>query len=482
MSPSEASEKAANLACRQLQTTIKQGDISQLPDILQALSTLVYSNPLQVIKDENMGFKLIADILGSGFPEQDRYKMGSIVVELLGRFLDSGMGHTRVESKWVPYLSDFLLLNEKFYATETPPYPGSTLLRIILTKAFDTNPGTEILPILSLVLRPIHPLQSRSLALEIFNQCLPVFFSPQMENIPAGNFKNLLQAAGDPFLADFDTPPLIWHPPIPGSDPRPIRAAVILITLASSNLWRNYLHPSNFTTCEEFLSTREGKSIVITDMINATQKSLSGSRWFFSDLEHLQESRSYWTATMVAAAVGRLEELQCLNAAEVVIMWAWTFGVLDVEDRDAWGLVERSTLLFYQTHGIGRLEHLERHLANKISCHHDLFFDVIRVPGAYVQPLGPPGSFDPSNLLFGPHGSYLRRGARLLLRARPCSLDRDAYLDISQVCQLRRLYCLFGRDPTTREGAVAVKEVGEEMDLSLTTTSESFVPWACDYP
>ena len=428
-----------------------------------------------------MGFALIADILDSGFAEQDRYKMGSIVVELLGRFLDSEIGHTQMEPRWVPHLLDFLLLNEKFYATETPPYPGSTLLHIISTKAFDMNLGTEILPILSLVLRPIHPLQSRGLALEIFNQCLPVFFSPQMENIPAGNLKNLLQAVGDPFVANLDTPPLGCQPLLLGSDPRPIRTAVILITLASSNLWRNHLHPSNFTTCEEFLSTREGKSIAITDMIDATRTSLSGSKWSFSDLGHLQESRSYWTAAMVAAAVGRLEELQCLNTAEVVIMWAWTFGVLDVEDRDAWGLVERSTLLFYQTHGIGRLKHLERHLANKISYHCDLLFAsyiIIR-----LQPLGPPGSFDPSDLLFGPHGNCIQRGTRLLLRAPPCSLGRDAYLDISQVCQLRRLYCLFGRDPTTREGAVAVEDsVGEEMGLSLTTTSVSFMPWACDYP
>ena len=407
--------------------------------------------------------------------------MGSIVVELLGRFLDSGIGYPPMELRWVPYLLDFLLLNEKFYATETPPCPGSTLLRLISTRAFDTNLGTEILPILSSVLSPIHPLQSRSLALEIFNQCLPVFFSPQMENIPARNLKNLLQAVGDPFLANWDTSSPRRQPLLPGQDLRPIRAAVVLITLASSNLWRNHLHPSNFTTCEEFLSTREGKGIAITAMIKATRISLSGSVWFFSELGHLQESRSYWTAAMVTAAVGRLEELQCLNTAEVVIMWAWTFGVLDVEDRDAWGLVERSTLLFYQTHGIGRLKHLERHLTDKISYHHDLLFEP-KVPSVYVLPLASSSSSDHSNLLSGPHGNYLRRRTRLLLRVPPCSLDRDAYLDISQVCQLRRLYCLFGRDPTTREGAVTVKETGEETDLPLNTTSESFMPWACDYP
>ena len=443
-----------------------------------------------------MGFALIAEILWSGFSEQDRYEMGSIVVGPLGRFLDSKLGCTRIHPMWVPYLLDFLLLNEKFYATRSPPYPGFTLLRIISAKVSPTLLGTEILPIISSVLRPTHPLQSRSLALEIFNQCLPVWISPRMGNIPARNLENLLQAVGDPFLANLDTPSPRWQPLLPGSDPRPIRAVVILITLASSDLWRNHLHPSNFTTCEEFLSTREGKSIAITDMVRAVEYLLRPPGTA-SDLGLRQELRPDWTAAMAIAAVGRLEELQCLNTAEVVIMWAWTSGVLDVEDRDAWGLVERSTLLFYQTHGIGRLKCLERHLANKIPCHSDLVFgpyNITREPRTYVQLLVPPGSLDHSNHsshsshsnhsnpLSDPHGNPLRRGARVLLRAPPCSLDRDAYLGISQVCQLRRLYCLFGRDPTTREGAVVVKEVCEEMDLSLATTSVSFVPWACDYP
>jgi len=31
-----------------------------------------------------------------------------------------------------------------------------------------------------------------------------------------------------------------------------------------------------------------------------------------------------------------LEELQCPNAAEVVIVWAWTIGVVNPVDRDGW--------------------------------------------------------------------------------------------------------------------------------------------------
>jgi hypothetical protein len=49
------------------------------------------------------------------------------------------------------------------------------------------------------------------------------------------------------------------------------------------------------------------------------------------------------TPAKIIAAIRRLEELQCLNTAEVVILWAWTAGVVNPADHDAWGLIERYT-------------------------------------------------------------------------------------------------------------------------------------------
>ena len=54
-----------------------------------------------------------------------------------------------------------------------------------------------------------------------------------------------------------------------------------------------------------------------------------------------------------------LEELQCPNTAEVVIMWAWTIGVVNPVDHDGWQLIGRDTLRFYQTRGMERLNRLE---------------------------------------------------------------------------------------------------------------------------
>ena len=63
-----------------------------------------------------------------------------------------------------------------------------------------------------------------------------------------------------------------------------------------------------------------------------------------------------------------------------------------------------------------------------------------------------------------------------------------ADLRVSQVCQLRRLYYLFGHDNWTRkeeEDAVSVEEVDEEKDVLLGRSAVmpvQFMDWACDYP
>ncbi|KAF9789595.1 hypothetical protein BJ322DRAFT_1043170 [Thelephora terrestris] len=220
----------------------------------------------------------------------------------------------------------------------------------------------------------------------------------------------------------------------------PFDAAVVLIEFASSDLWRNHLHPSNFATFEELLSSEEGKR-------TATE------RMFIAAIRPWQECLC--AASKVHAAIGRLEELQCSNVAEFMIMWAWTVGILNVEDRDGWGSIERSTLSFYQLHGTGRVKALERHIT-AVSNHADLFLSL--------------------------HEGPLNRLAKVQLRGSLRSLDWGAYLRISQVCQLRRLYFLFGRDSATREEAVEIEGAGKESDLLSAVTSNSIVDWACDYP
>ena len=55
--------------------------------------------------------------------------------------------------------------------------------------------------------------------------------------------------------------------------------------------------------------------------------------------------------TKIITAIGRPEELQCLNTAEVIIMRAWSIDITSPVDHVAWKSIRDETLRFYQTHG-----------------------------------------------------------------------------------------------------------------------------------
>ncbi|KAF9645221.1 hypothetical protein BDM02DRAFT_3120592 [Thelephora ganbajun] len=165
-------------------------------------------------------------------------------------------------------------------------------------------------------------------------------------------------------------------------------------------------------------------------------------------------------------AIRRLEELQCLNTAEVVILWAWTTGVVHPMDHNAWGSIERDTLLSYQTHGIGRLITLKRHIA-------DTTTEVMHVRFLTAHYRDSPFRVGNARLLVPKSRPRLRYGYYDGLR-------------ISRACQLKRLYHLFGYDHATWKETVEVKveEEDEEMDVSsgCPVTPVMFVDWMCDYP
>jgi len=174
------------------------------------------------------------------------------------------------------------------------------------------------------------------------------------------------------------------------------------------------------------------------------------------------------TPTKIVAAIRRLEELQCLNTAEVVIMWAWTIGIIDAVDHDGWKLIGHDTLRFYQTHGIGRLATLKRHITDTTTEYKHLWFLVMHYEG-------PPCRM----------GSVKRPAPFVRPPWRLLSPMDQIDLGVSRICQLRRLYHLFGYDLATRTEEVAaeavVVEVDGEMDVSLRHPVPS-VDWACDYP
>ena len=259
---------------------------------------------------------------------------------------------------------------------------------------------------------------------------------------------NLLQAVGDPFK--FPDLPLQDGKPVP-SHYQPMIIAVILIEFASSGLWRNHLRHSNFASCEEAVSTWEGKRSAFRCMLEMEQN-------IWPEL--------LCTATKIGMAIRCLEELRRFNTAEVAIMWAWTVGLVTPVGHGDWRLIGRETLRFYQTYGTRRLAALAHHI-NKAG----VYRFVIRIHKQQPQGSPKPQAGNSQGLIPTP---YPRHGT--------FSLD-GAYFFLVLVCQVRRLYHLFGYDPATWKEVVAV-EVDGETDLlpGCSVTPTPFVDWACDYP
>jgi len=406
-----------------------------------------------------LGFLLLREILNSRYPEDQRYLVVSRVVQLLGsHYCTEAASHLRtVQPDEIPPLLDFLSLCEKFSATEPPPHPGSVALRVLLMAQEYADFGPMVIPVLSSTLLPTHPLRSRSLALRAFYRFIPEWFTSRLENVLHKDLNRLLQAVGDPFQ---------FTPILPlqdgdgvlatTTDDKSMRVVVVLIEFASSNLWRNHLRRSNFTSCEEVLSTEEGRRTVLDCM-------LSTATYTWPAFLH--------TPAKIIAAIRGLEELLCLNTAEIVIMWAWTSGVIHPADGDAWKLIGDDTFRFYQTHGMGRLAILKRCIADTAPEFERFRFLTTRYEGS-------------------PH--------RIGGTQRPVPLNRmpdrrefDSFLAdlrVSRACQLRMLYHLFGYGPMARkvvtgEGAV-VTEADEEICVLLgrPVPLVPFVDWACDYP
>jgi len=322
--------EAIKLCHDRLLFSIREGNAGQ-NTLALVLSALVHLDPFQVKDTEERGFLWITEILNSTYPEDEHYRLASQVVHLLGKRFDSADPERplNVQPTWVTPLVGFLSLYEKFHTIDSPPYPGSVAIRILSTNPGSADFCTKLLPILTLALSPTHPLQSRSSALKLFHMFMSGWFSPQMESVLDKDLDDLLQAVGDPFQSTTDLP-LQDAKAVGTADREPMMAAVVLIGFASSDLWGNHLRRSNFTSCEEIMSTEEGRRTVLECMAACV--------W----------SEFLCTPSKVIAAIRRLEELQCSNTAEVVIMRARTSGVVNPLGHEAWGLIGRDAFPCYQ--------------------------------------------------------------------------------------------------------------------------------------
>jgi len=416
------------------------------------------------------GLLWITEILNSGYGEQQRGEMAGEVVRLMEKeffpnetpeFILPNWG-PRISNgpAWIPPLLGFLSNNTLFHTPHPHllgllnSFPGFVIerspkfiaLRILAaSRVRSADFGPMLLPVLHSTLPPRVPipystrfptdyLHARRLALNVFREFAPGWFSPKMENIPGKDLNKLVQAVGDPF--QFPNLPKPDGEPGPSVHYDPMMVMTVLIEFASSDLWRNHLRRSNFTSFEEMVSTEDGKRTAL------------GTVWFLPEL--------IYTAAGIAAAIKRLEELQCLNTVEVVIMRAWAVGAVDPADHDGWHLIERSTLQFYQNHGVGRLATLKRRVTDE------------NVPLSLQQSMR-------SGL-----DTFVELPA---LKLQPEESRGLTHVRLSQACQLRRLYQLFGYDPTTWEEAVAVGAGGKVgVSSGHSVALAPLMDWACDYP
>ena len=371
------------------------------------LSALGYFDPFQVTTIRELCFSWITDILNSRYAAEDQYRMAGRVVELAWKQVEPAISKTEsfygAKAAWVPPLLDFLKLSERFYSAGPQPAPGTLALRILSAGQGYDDFGPRMLPILTSTLFYTHPLSSRGSSLKIFHQFIPGWFS-RMEGVSNNDRARFLQAVGDPFRSAPDVPPQD-NPQADMAEHESIMAVVVLIEFTSSDLWRHHLHRSNFTSCEEVVSTAEGKKSTLGYM-----RATAVGTWpkFLS------------TPAKIIAAIERLEELQCPNTAEVVFMWAWTSWAVDVVDHDAWRLIGRKTIAFYRTYGVGRLKTLTKHIMddNARGVHR-------REPWCRVEGVRLPVRIAPRVRRLGSREDYAT----------------DLYL--ARVCQLRRLYQLF---------------------------------------
>ena len=419
---SDTLRAAIHIFDQQLQRVIKE-ETADGYALTSILSALVHLDPFQTIDSGELGFSWITEILNSGYGEQ-RERVAGEVVQSLGKhfFRTEPVPFINVQPTWIPPLLGFLSLSGRLDTTipsgftplRTPNGTGSSgfiALRILATSRGSADFGPVVLPVLHPMLLPTHHLHARCLALNVFQGFMSGWFSPRMEEIPSKDLIMLVQAVDDPF--GFPNLPLWDGKPVHPPDYDPMMVTAVLIEFASSDLWRNHLRRSNFASYEDTLSTWDGKETALRCMLYMVLS------------RHLPQLLS--TATKIAVAIKRLEELQCSNTVEVLIMWAWTVGVVSPVDHDGWQLIGRDTLRFYQTHGLERLTDLRRHVAGE-----DKFLSERHRMESRVE-------------------TFVELPA---LKLHPDSASRyHIYQNLSQACQLRRLYQLFGYDPTTREEA-----------------------------
>ena len=296
---------------KQLITIIKAGNAENVPSgiISSTLSTLSDLNVSRVANIQDACISWIDEIFNSTYLEGEQYSMASSAVALLGARFDPppppSIEFTSDDrATAVRPLLDYLLLSEGHRPTESPQDLEAIALQAIYATAEHKYFDPKALDVLAHTL-PTHRL--RSLALGLFQQPGFEWWSLPADVIADVDRASLLEAVGDPFQFDTPDPTPQGRGPIAATSYEPMRTITLFIEFTSSDLWKGHLRHSNFASCEEKVSTQEGRGTAFG---------------YMDERKSIRAGPFNSTASLILAAK-RLEELGCWDTAEVVMAWAW---------------------------------------------------------------------------------------------------------------------------------------------------------------
>ena len=423
-------------------------------------------------------FTWLGAVLDSNYPDADKYELAGLVLLFLHgrtrRVLRDAGRKLVFPPSYAIVLVRFLLLHEMCEKADIEPkkrdwafssfasplsHPTTIALRLLL----GTPKDTLILPIF-LVIPPAALQQNkwRAVALALFNHHRHWLFSPMIENLIPTHRIELLRAIGDPFDLT-TTPSFVGLGRARAHDIDGVRlfpkVMGLLLSLTSSGVWRDYLHPTNFASC---------------DAIMAGEGHVHDTIRYFSNWSSALRGPGDSNFSGLMLGVNRLKQLRCHSAVKLILLSLWATPITPLYDQEVWGWVERQTLELFSARG-------EEHLGIFVSqikkayggAMTDLLAKLKRSEGENDLPdAGSPFKVDRV-------GRRVRTKDSLGLG----SFDYNFYT----MCQLRRLYRLIGHDPASgpttsapQEGFPSHPPVGAHFIIGRPHVESDGIEWNVD--
>ena len=386
-------------------------------------------------------FTWLGAVLDSNYPDVDKYELAGLILLFLhnkARMMPWAGGRKLVfPPLYITTLVRFLLLHEVCETTGAEPknrgwrfssfvfslsHPTIIALRLLQ----GTPKDTLILPVFLVIPPALQQNQrrdTRPAALKLFNHHRRWLFAPTIENLLPAHRVELLRAIGDPF--DLATTPMFVGPSKARAhnfDDVQLSQKVmgLLLALASSDVWRDYLHPTNFASC---------------DVIMAREEHVRDTIQYFSNWGSALKGPGDSNFSGLMLGVNRLKQLRCHSAVKLILLSLWSTPITPMYDQEVWRWVERQTVELFSARG-------EEHLGIFVS----------QIKNAYGK-----ATIDLVNKLKRSEGEndlpdtvspFRMDGVGRRVRTRdPQSLGPLNY-NFYTMCQLRRLYRLLGHDPT----------------------------------